>query len=100
MPFSNSPHAGADHVPSRRFKEAIQVALPANGEKPSVEISADGFYQLQISDYWLVTRAAVATATTTAAAIFAGLGFVDVQSPSGHVLTIELLDSSSAFFLR
>ena len=29
-----------------------------------------------------------------------GFGFVDVQRPSAQVLTVKLLDSSSAFFLR
>ena len=42
----------------------------------------------------LVTRAAA-----TAIAIFAGLGFIYIQRTSAHFLTIELLNSSRAFFL-
>ncbi len=52
-----------------------------------------------IANRGLVTRAAVATAAATAA-IFARFGFVDVQRSSAQVLAVELLDSSSAFFLR
>ncbi len=49
------------------------------------------------ASYGLVTRTAVATAAT--AAIFSGLGFVDIQCASAQLRSVELLDSSGAFFL-
>ena len=58
-----------------------------------------GLYQSQIA-LDLVTRAAVATTATAAAAIFAGLSFVDVQRSAAQVRSVELLDGSGAFFLR
>src|SRR5437016_5868097 len=51
-----------------------------------------------IANCGLVTGAVFATAAT--AAILAWFGFVDVQRPSAQILAVELLDSSSAFFLR
>src|SRR6267143_443011 len=64
-------------------------------KKPPVKFPPEALRRI---NFYLVTRAAVATAAI-AAAIFAGLGFVNLQRTSAQVFTIELRDSSSAFFL-
>ena len=68
-----------------------------NKKAPGAIFRAEGLREAVIR--YLVARAAIATAATTAA-IFAGLGFIDVQRPSAQVFAVKLLNGSSAFFLR
>src|SRR5688572_19662129 len=46
----------------------------------------------------VATAAAIASTAATAAAIFAWLGFVDVQGAAAHVLAIKLRNRRIAFF--
>ncbi len=60
-----------------------------------------GFVEMSSKEEGEAATAAAITAatTTTTAAIFAGLGFVDVQGATVHFLAVKLGDSSFALFL-
>src|SRR5687767_11356120 len=90
--------------PRRRLPSAFCLLPPAVCKKAPGEMIHRRLSEIsRFRNCELVARtAAVATsaATTTASAIFAWLGFVNVQRASVQVHTIELLNRSRAFFLR
>jgi hypothetical protein len=90
----------------------------SDNETPSAKLMAEGVFPVTPEEKILPARLTIVTtaeispvtsaatisakasiATTTTAAIFAGLGFVNFQSPAVYFLAIELIDGCGGLFL-